>query len=136
MKNGQLSTRPLRAKSENSGIEKDLARLETLETWTEEPTRSAAAAISDSDTAQQAPQQLASSQIEQKGHYPWQDNNNAFKDASMVLKPMNIRAPIELHQKLKWLSDNRVDGKNLTRIIIEALEEKVEKMMKERGVSE
>jgi hypothetical protein len=137
MKPGQLTTKPLRVKPENSGIEKDLARLETLESWTEEPTRNAAAIIADAvqDAAQKAPQQPASKQAEQKKRYPWQDGNSAFKDASMVLKPMNIRAPIELHQKLKWLSDNRIDGKNLTRIIIEALEEKVEKMMKERGVN-
>lgn len=122
-----------------------LKRLDALKEWTEEPARSSAEAIGAqpeevkpelepvsvvNSTPKPAQTPSKASKRSGVGDYPWQD---ASVVSSGLVKSMNFNIPMELYLKLKWLGDTTYNS-NMTKIIIEALEEKTHKLLKERGI--
>lgn len=101
-----------------------LARLETLKDWTEEPAKKAAAAISKEGQGDgQGNKEKIDPRVPQ---YPWQAGQTGSTLAS-------FKIPTQLFLKLKFLGDTTY-GSNMTKILLEALEPKVEQMLKERGI--
>jgi len=69
------------------------------------------------------PSEMASNHIIS---YPWQTANPKVKIA------FQLRLTEPMHARLKWLSDQKGEG-SIHEIILSALEDKVDKMIKEHG---
>lgn len=74
----------------------------------------------------------AKPKAEQRVARPWEVVQDDSSAPSSV-RPVNFKLPRELDLKLHWLAETTY-GYNKTRIVIEALEEKIATMLKERGV--
>lgn len=104
-----------------------LARLEKLDAWTEEPSRDVAAAIGAEPHAETPVVKPVAPRKGRGGEFPWQDVPEGSE------RQLNVKAPADLHLKLKWLGDTTY-GTNMTQIIIDALQDVAKKMLKERGI--
>lgn len=127
----KLSSKPPVISSSES-----LERLEKLKDWTEEPSKKAAEAIGaskqeDGKAGVVNEQKIASKalevQIKDSFEYPWQDPR------SVGFSTSSFRLPTELFLKLKFLGDTTY-GSSMSKILIEALEPQIDKLLKERGI--
>lgn len=145
MSNGHPKLRTMPPKAPESDA---LKRLQALETWTEEPAKAAAESIEPAQmaagegaaeasvaqeakaasTARQASKASSASKASQKveTEAPW-------GQAGEGVRQLNIRIPDEVFVRLKWLGDTTY-GTNMTQLAIQAISEKVEAMLKERGI--
>lgn len=112
-----------------ASTEKTLERLEALKDWTEEPAKRAAAALGEEDRAepQPEPENAPEPREKAKTQYPWQQPGLEGTHLS------NFKLDLRLFLKLKYLGETTY-GSNMTKILTEALEPKVNKMLKERGI--
>lgn len=111
-----------------------LSRLERLDEWSQEPSKKAAEAIGAAKPVQEgqpavevtenAPKTLKTQKSET---YPWDDVDP--KANSMTTMRLNTT----LYLKLKYLGETTF-GSNMKKIMEEALESKIKKMLKERGI--
>jgi hypothetical protein len=106
-----------------------LDRLGKLDEWTEEPARRAAAALEGKgeETPQPAAENAPEAQETAKPEYPWQQPGMEGTHLA------NFKLERRLFLKLKYLGETTY-GSNMTKILSEALEPKVNKMLKERGI--
>lgn len=144
-----LKTRPPKAGTQDEA----LAKLDALEDWTKAPAASAAAAAELEGPAK--PQKAARRREQQAvidGAQPIQRKTPKARKPSVpasvkpwlsllneegsaaAIKLMNFKCPIELFAQTRWLAQTTY-GYTMTRIIIEALQEKNEKMLKDRGLA-
>jgi len=97
-----------------------LAALDRVSDWTEEPAKTAAAAIS-------APAQVIAPSETQKptaARFPWEEPTQG-------VKLVNFKIPMALYLKLKYLGDTTY-GASMTSILIEALEAKTAELLRDR----
>lgn len=120
-----------------------MRRLEALDEWTEQPARDAAAALGERKEAAKPaavpakpktkptakPKKAVEKKAEKQGA-PW--DVIEVKGGGSI-QPCSFRLPMELYKQLIWLSGTTL-GYNQTRIVKEALTEKIDKMLKERGI--
>lgn len=101
--------------------------------WTEEPAKKAAQALEPDKPAAEAspPQEAAETPaVPQKSasEYPWSEQGD-----SKAKQPLYLRIPVPLYLKLKWLGDTTF-GTDMTAIAVQALNDKVQSLLKERGI--
>ncbi len=128
MSNGNLNKQPkLSSKAPTLNVPETLERLNALEEWSEQPARVAADAIKHEQVVR--PKSVKENAPKVKvgeGTYPWEDGVNGVVS-------VNFKLPANLFAKLKYIAETTY-GSNMTKIVIEALEPKVDKMLKERGI--
>jgi hypothetical protein len=124
----------LRTLPPKSGQQSALDRLGKLSDWTEEPSRDTSAVIAPLETPPKPTEnpvsEIHTPTLAKESRTPWTINNAP----PIAVRSMNFKLPIDLYQKLKWLSETTY-GYNMTRILIEALEEKTTQMLKDSGHS-
>jgi hypothetical protein len=123
-----------------------LARLQALESWSEEPAKAQADALaanrsegeglatpamkpsehSQPSTATK-PSDAAEPSKASKPSYPWDGVDDGQSHQ------FNIKIPKALYLRLKWLGDTTY-GTSMTQIAIQGLEARAAKMLKERGI--
>lgn len=118
-------------------------RLRKLEAWTEQPARDAVAALEGSEPSevQQAPENAPVASPEpptsrgksgkkSKGEdvKPW--DMVEIKDNATI--PMNFRIPIPLLKRLRY-AGGTIYGLDMTKIVVQALEEKLDKLLEKDG---
>ncbi|HEX7719697.1 MAG TPA: hypothetical protein VF389_07820 [Woeseiaceae bacterium] len=125
-----------------------LERLEKAEDWTEAPTRQAAESLADDPqaaedvkpaeqggkkpaTARKSPAKVQP-KAPPKVERPWEAALQMHDGTSAATRLANFKLPGEMYAKLRWLADTTFDY-SMTRIVIEALEVKIEQMLKERA---
>ncbi len=139
-----LKTRPPKAAAGD-----DLAKLEALEDWTKVPAAAAAEAAQldgaqDAENEAVAPEEWqgeAKVLPKQKSPTKGRKQPEALKpwlslldqEGASAIKLMNFKCPIELFAQTRWLAQTTY-GYTMTRIIIEALQEKNAQMLKDRGL--
>lgn len=130
MSNGNLSKQPkLSSRPPALNTTQTLERLEVLDEWSEQPAKIAADAISHEQVSSPQPVKENKPKKREIGErYPWDD----ITDIN-TKQPLYMRVPLSLYLKLKWLGDTTY-GTDMTTITIEAVEAKVNKMLKERGI--
>lgn len=128
MSNGNLSKQPkLSSRAPTLNTAQTLERLEVLDEWSEQPAKTAADAISHEQVSSPQPAKENKPKKREIGEsYPWEEEVNS-------VVALHIKLPANLFAKLKFLGETTY-GSNMTKIIIEALEPKVNKMLKERGI--
>lgn len=143
MSNGpKLRTQPPKAPQVDP-----LARLQALESWSEEPAKAQASALakpegegaaipaaqpseaSTPSTANDAaePSKDSKQSKDSKPSYPWDGVDDGQSHQ------FNIKIPKALYLRLKWLGDTTY-GTSMTQIAIQGLEARAAKMLKERGI--
>lgn len=138
-----LKTRPPQASAGD-----DLAKLEALEDWTKAPAAAAAQAadLEGPPQPQKRARKAAAGQGEDQAQAKPKSRTKDRKTAPAAIKPwlslmdkegaaaiklMNFKCPIELFAQTRWLAQTTY-GYTMTRIIIEALQEKNAQMLKDR----
>lgn len=122
----KLSVKPPKP-PQNSALE----RLEALNDWTEEPARDAASCLVEKPSAKPTESLQVERKVTKAGKgsaNPWEAVEGAKQTAT---KSVNYKIPIEIYQKLKWLGGTTF-GMDMTGIVVEALQEKIDKMIKAR----
>ena len=125
---------PMRA-SPTSTEEEALKRLSALDEWTQEPSKDVAAAITSTGStalsltnqAEEKPVKAAKTPVTAFS-YPWEGVGQGTD------KQINVRIPLELYAKLKWLTGFGNGGGTMIDIVIESLEKTVKKMLADRGI--
>lgn len=119
-----------------SSEEEALKRLSALDEWTQEPSKDVAAAIAESASAPEPKPTPPPEPTEKPAKtpvaafsYPWEGLPQGMG------RQVNIRLPVDLYAKLKWLSSFGNGGATMTDIVVESVEKTVKKMLAERGVS-
>lgn len=117
-----------------------MRRLEALDEWTEKPARDAAAALGERkeeakpsiEKPKAKPKKAADKKDDKPSEQgaPW-DVIDGGDNGS--IKPCSFRLPMTIYKQLVWLSGTTL-GYDQTRIVKEALAEKIDKMLRERGI--
>lgn len=142
MKNGSPKLR-LRPNPPRTSSGENLARLEMLEEWTEEPARLAAQALAWEGAAVESaePKEAQTPDSEAKPikkparaaaepakeNYPW----SACRDEEV--RQVNLRLPARLALQLKFLGETTY-GSSMNKIATESIQATVKKMLSERGI--
>jgi hypothetical protein len=104
-----------------------MERLETLNDWSEQPAKDAAAVLAAPPQLEETPTNPPTA-LKTASEAPWQ----VVKNPSVGTHLANFRIPIELYKKLKWFGATTF-GSNMTSIVIEALEIHLNKLDKDRS---
>ena len=136
---------PLKTHPPKAPAGEDLAKLEALDEWTKAPAEAAAAAIEPRQRGARAPKGMPGDLMPTpKQKKPAKARKTApaseharpwmallTEEGAAPIKLMNFKCPIELFAQTRWLAQTTY-GYTMTRIIIEALQEKNAKMLKDR----
>ena len=132
MSNGRQPKLTTLAPSKLTPISDVMQRLETLNDWSEQPAKDAAAVLAAPATPtspqREATATNAPAAPQTASEAPWQ----VVRNPSVGTHLANFRIPIELYKKLKWFGATTF-GSNMTSIVIEALEIHLNKLDKDRS---
>lgn len=139
-----LKTRPPKTAPQAIPPDETAARLQALDTWTEVPAKEAAAEIAVEEGAKPARKARPPAPAAEKRRRappkppvapaasPWlvvtQEDS-----APPAIKLANFKLPAPLYAKMRWLAQTTY-GYTMTRLVIEALEAKMDEMLEQRGI--
>lgn len=127
MSNGRQPKLTTLAPSKLAPLSEVMERLETLNDWSEQPAKDAAAVLAAPPQLEETPTNPPTA-LKTALEAPWQ----VVKNPSVGTHLANFRIPIELYKKLKWFGATTF-GSNMTSIVIEALEIHLNKLDKDRS---
>lgn len=127
MSNGRQPKLTTLAPSKLAPLSEVMERLETLNDWSEQPAKDAAAVLAAPPQLEETPTNPPTA-LKTASEAPWQ----VVKNPSVGTHLANFRIPIELYKKLKWFGATTF-GSNMTSIVIEALEIHLNKLDKDRS---